>query len=288
MRHDWARPVAIPYSGVVDEFRRKYVRNDYLLTALQEAGIRDIRIPIDDLLDADTSRRMQDFRRLGHRFQIFTIDPPNPDAARLLRETKGIAALEVIARPGRLRDQLSAWRDALGDAEAPILASRLWSSADVATEATRFSHAIGHGFFPEDVELLAGVDDFADGVVVRVAPDTEPRAALETIAESFAGRIVLYISLASNSPAEAADDDTWLSARVLAAIGAIGVYPERVSVMLDTLGDHDRGYYPRNGLYDAQFNPRPIAIRLARENLTKASQLHQACRTVGFGKYESH
>ncbi len=46
LRHPWAEWVDIPYSGAVDEFTRKRVRNDYPLLALWEMGLRKLRLPL--------------------------------------------------------------------------------------------------------------------------------------------------------------------------------------------------------------------------------------------------
>ena len=267
LRHGWAQPVAIPYSGVVDEFRRKYVRNDYFVTALQEAGVRDLRLPIDDLRDAATRARMRDLARMGHRFQVFTIDGPNAETAHLLRDMPGLSGLEIIARPDRMRGLLADWRSAVPAGGPGLLASRMWSSADVATEAVSFSHGIGHGFLPADTELLTAIKDLTDGVVIRVAPDVDPEHALTTVLARLPGRVVLYVVMASSNPAQPADDDVTQCGRILSAVRAAQDHPASVSVMLDTFDDHDRGYYPRHGIYDAQFNPRPAAVCLSRHRI---------------------
>ncbi|WP_371056778.1 metallophosphoesterase [Rhodosalinus sp. K401] len=268
MRHGWAQPIAIPYSGVVDEFRRKYVRNDYLVTALQEAGIRDLRVPIDDLQDSTTRARMHDLARMGHRFQAFTIDGPHRGIAQLLGDVAGLSGLEVIARQDEMERMLCDWRAAKPEGCIELLASRLWSSADIATEATKFSHGIGHGFFPTDTDLLAGAAKHADGVVIRVGPDMAPQQALAALPATDLRRIVLYVTMTSSNPAQPANNDAYQCARILSALRAAQDYPVAVSVMLDTFDDHDRGYFPRHGLYDVQFNPRPAAIYLSSHRIS--------------------
>ncbi|MBF9033870.1 serine/threonine protein phosphatase [Rhodobacterales bacterium HKCCE2091] len=267
LRHGWADIHAIPYSGVVDEFRRKYVRNDYLLTALQEAGVRDLRVPLDDLKDGAIRARMGDFARFGHRFQAFTIDEPDDATAEVLRRTPAVSALEVIARPDRLDPRLSAWRAALGDGGPALLASQLWASADVETEAVAFSHAIGHGFFPSDAALFRPLADAANGLVIRIGPGEDPAAAIAALPADLPGRIVIYLALHTSDPARMAVDDAAQANRIFAALAAIRALGPRATLMLDTLEDLDRGYYPRHGLYDGQFNPRPAAIRLSVSEL---------------------
>ena len=57
-------------SGAVDEFRRKIARNDYPIMAIWEMGIRGLRVPIQDLEDEKTRRRMGLMRDVGHNFHV--------------------------------------------------------------------------------------------------------------------------------------------------------------------------------------------------------------------------
>lgn len=262
LRQGWAQPVAIPYSGVVDEFRRKYVRNDYLIAALQGAGLRDLRVPIDDWLDPRTRARMRDLAALGHRFRLFTIDPPSTGVVEALDGSAGIvASLEVIARPERLPRMLGDWRAALP--RTPLFAARMWTSSDLPAEAVRFAHAIGHGFHPEDHELIAEVAPLADGLTIRIGPETEPAGALAGL-PGIPGDWMVYLTLTDPDPATLRKDDEVRNGRVMQALDAL---PPGAVLILDTLEDHDRGYFPRHGLYDSRFNPRPLARLLSRMEL---------------------
>ncbi|MEE4208300.1 MAG: metallophosphoesterase, partial [Parvularcula sp.] len=71
MRHAWAERMAVAPSGAVDEFRRKSARNDYPVMALWEMGLAGMRVPVQDLLDADVRRRMGLMRDVGHRFHVY-------------------------------------------------------------------------------------------------------------------------------------------------------------------------------------------------------------------------
>lgn len=260
LRQGWAQALAIPYSGVVDEFRRKYVRNDYILTGLQEAGIRDLRIPIDDLFDPQTRARMQDFGVFGHRFHPFTIDAPSEAAVALLTNTSCVRSIEVVARQDSLAQRLGEWRAALGSADVAVLASRLWSSADFEAKAVSFSHQIGHGFRPDD-----RLDDRlaeSGGVVYRIGPEDNAGAMIQSLPRDYPGELVVYLCLTSRNPADNAQDYCVQRDRVIGALAALRDLPNS-RLMLDTFEDHDRGYFPRHGFYDAQFNPRTIARRLS-------------------------
>ncbi|XWN33971.1 MAG: metallophosphoesterase [Devosia sp.] len=268
MRQGWAQPLAIPYTGVVDEFRRKYVHNDYLITALQEAGLRDLRVPMDDALDPLTRKRMADLRALGHRFQAFTIDPPDAAAIRALTQTPLVDRLEVIARPEGLAGRVETWRMALQDTSITLLASPLWTSADTASHGATYTHGILHGFAVGDHQAIAKhLEGTANGVVVRIGPHADPAEAIAELPEAIDGELVLYLTLTSANPAHIADDDAHQKARALAALKAVRALPYRAIVLFDTFQDFDRGYYPRNGLYDGRFNPRPLGLALAKADL---------------------
>ena len=268
LRQGWAQRLAIPHTGVVDEFRRKYVRNDYLLTAVQQAGLRDLRVPLDDLLDPDIRARMRDFHALGHRFQVFAIDPPPPGLAELVAEMPGLVTrFEVIARSGALATRVAEWKAVAGRAGIPVYAAPMWTSADLAAEAVSFTHVIGHGFLSGDAEGMRAADAFSDGTVMRIGPDDDPAEALANVPRDLAGGLVIYLCLGAPNPAVAADDDTAQTARIFATLGTMKDLPAGTILMLDTLEDFDRGYFPRNGLYDARFNPRDAARRLSRTEL---------------------
>ncbi|MBN8291836.1 metallophosphoesterase [Rhodobacter sp. NTK016B] len=263
LRQGWAQTVAIPYSGVVDEFRRKYVHNDYLLVALQEAGLRNLRVPIDDWLDPLTRERMRDFAALGHRFRLFTIDAPSESVVSTLRQAEGVfASLEVIGRPERLSGLLRSWRAAMP--ELPLFAARMWTSSDLPAEAVSFSHAIGHGFHPHEHALMAEAALLADGLTLYIGPEVEPARALADLPD-LPSALMVYLTLTDPNPARLRSDGTAQAARVMDALGAL---PKGATLMLDMLEDHDRGYFPRVGLYDTRFNPRALALCLSQTELS--------------------
>ncbi|KPQ07085.1 MAG: putative phosphohydrolase [Rhodobacteraceae bacterium HLUCCA12] len=263
LRQGWSDARIIPYTGVVDEFRRKAARNDYLITALQEAGLRDLRVPLDDLLDPQSAARMADLARMGHRFQPFAFAPPDARArAAIAHLADALARIEVIARADGLPDMVSAWRDTAGSAGVPLIASKLWTSADIAGSGASFSHFIGHGFTAQDGALL---DDAmaagADGGAFRVTPDDDPAAVIAAMPKR--GAVVAYVTLCDANPAVMMNDDARIKRRVMDAVTAARAHSAHPVVIFDTLEDFDRGYYPRNGLYDGQFNPRPAGLALA-------------------------
>ena len=82
MRHAWAEEMVVAPSGALDEFRRKRARNDYTLMALWEMGLRGLRVPIQDLQDARTRRRMEIMTDVGHLFHVYLYGLPNSRRGR--------------------------------------------------------------------------------------------------------------------------------------------------------------------------------------------------------------
>ena len=77
MRHSWAEVLDVAPSGAVDEFRRKRARNDYPVMALWEMGLRAMRVPVQDLIDARVRRRMELLAAVGHTFQVYCYGAPD-------------------------------------------------------------------------------------------------------------------------------------------------------------------------------------------------------------------
>ncbi len=74
------------------------IRNDYPLLALWEMGVRDLRVPLDDLADAETRSRMAELIALGHRFTVYSYGLPKGPARQALSDHGHIlSAWEVIA-----------------------------------------------------------------------------------------------------------------------------------------------------------------------------------------------
>lgn len=272
LRHDWAGTVAIPYSGVVDEFRRKHVRNDDTVAALQEAGLRDLRFPADDLLRPDCRRRLAELAALGHRAHPFTIDPPTDAAVAMLRAVgPALVRLEVVARRKALAGRVQAWRRALGGAHVPVFAAPIASSAQDPDPGAQFTHRIVSGVAPQDPH-----DDFgADGIVFRIPPGVDPAQALVHAPRN--PEMVVYLSTTHENPAKEQRNDALAAARLKGALTAL---PAGAILMLDTLFDADRGYFPRHGLFDARLAPREAARFLAGWDPPGAHQgrpAHGAC-----------
>jgi hypothetical protein len=84
LRHPWAETVELPFSGPVDEFNRRLVRNDYPVAAFWDIGVRDLRVPLRDLRIETTRSRMRDMVANGHRFIVFSAGAADAGSAGLI------------------------------------------------------------------------------------------------------------------------------------------------------------------------------------------------------------
>jgi predicted phosphodiesterase len=259
MRQPWGRTLDIPYQGVVDEFYRKRARNDYLLAALWEMGIRDLRVPLADLVDDEIRARMEVLHAIGHRFTAFTYEVPRgPAADVVLRHGSLLAGIEVVVPARRLAEAVADLTELRDTAGVPVFLSPLRSSAEAKAEGASYTHRIAHGF--EVDELAAGpVFDVSsiDGVVVRAGAVDHPDEVVSRAVAWASARgtgIVVHVALANENPAVIADDEAATAGRVASAL--FSAHALRCSVYLDTFADMDRGYFPRLGLVDRRYNPR--------------------------------
>ncbi len=123
-------------------------------------------------------------------------------------------------------------------------------------EGVYFSHFPTPGFDVDDPDL-GGLPPGA--VVFRVGWDTpvwEGVAAAAAAAGRLGRQAVATVWLPRRAEGEAFTDDAAVAARVVTAFAAARAAPQ-VAVELDSLVDHDRGYWPRHGLLDRRSNPRP-------------------------------
>ena len=98
-----------------------------------------------------------------------------------------------------------------------------------------------------------------------------PSDRVETVvagAADLAGGVgrgaLVNVELPRASESRRFDDDAAVAERVAEAAQAALRHPD-VGVFLDGFVDHDRGYYPRHGLIDRRYNPRPALHRLITE-----------------------
>lgn len=271
LRHGWLDSISIPYTGAVDEFSRKTVRNDYYLAALWEMGIRRLRVPLQDLMTPASSRRIAELAEFGHRFAVFTFGPPTTQQLGILASHAAhLDAIEIIERASALSGIAAKAVDLRSELGVPVFLSKLHvSSDDGHDKGGQFAHVIRHGFLPGEPTAAALLKDAdcLDGLVYRVDRGRAPWLALHAIAEGARAadlHAIVHVRLAGNNPAQEMADDAGTAGHVADAALAAWCIGTRISVFFDTFVDHDRGYFPRHGLVDRSCDPRPAGIVLKR------------------------
>ena len=268
LRHPWAEVIEIAAGGAVDEFERKRARNDYSMMALWEMGVRNLRVPIQDLADANTRRRMEILKRMGHRFTVFTYEIPEGGRRDLLIGSRHLVDAWEVVLPWRDIDtKIDGFRAIKDESGIPVHLSKLRTHDDSKFDGHRFNHFINHGLILAERE---SVEDFlrradrraaVDGFVFRVTRDRDPWEAVaeaRALSRDLDVRAVLHIRMASASPAEDFKDDLANANRVAEATCA-ALAGADIEVFLDTFLDVDRGYFARTGLVDRRCNPRMAA-----------------------------
>ncbi len=269
LRHPWNEVSDLPYNGPMEEFSRKRVRNDYTLLALWELGIQKIRVPLTELLEERTRNRLAALKRIGHQITVFSFEPPVGRAREALTNYRDIVdVLEVIVQWRHKGGMIPALTKIKQETGVPIYLAKIETSADKKRAGSQFSHFVSYGFRASEVadidefRALDGAGDAADGFILRVGLDKSPWSEIQEISELAQARefkAVVNIRLATENPAAENADDQLNASQISEAIAAAFAL-DNVDVFLDTFIDVDRGYFPRRGLFDRRFNPRPTSF----------------------------
>jgi hypothetical protein len=265
LRYPWTEVTEVAASGALDEFSRKTVRNDYPLMALWEMGIRDLRVPVADVRDAPTRERIRALVRSGHRFTVYSHGIALHAQSLLAEHAELVSGWEVIAPATALPELAPKVARIRRERDLAVRFSPLRRPGDSLHHGDRARHVIEHGFHVSEqpqIEALFGNDDVRaafDGVVYRVSRAALPSQELAQIREASRAldtRNYLYVRFAADNPArmpggEEPDDANRLAEALFAAHSM-----RDGGVWVDTLGDVDRGYFPRMGLVDRRANPR--------------------------------
>ena len=268
MRHPWTESVELPYSGAVDEFVRKKVRNDYPVLALWEMGAKRMRLPWHDLANFETRGRMKALKNSGHFFTLFNYDTPSRELSDILIKNRDlIESLEIILPYQEIISKLNALSELRKNIQLPLYLSKLRSSADSAKVGSKFQHFIKHGFIPSEKDAIKKIlsqkyiRKAADGFVFRIGRKEdlwENIPALYSFAQSMEVSAQFQVMLSNENPAIMECDDLANANRVAEAL-VLALALSGVTIYLDTFIDMDRGYFPRNGLVDRRYNPRLAA-----------------------------
>lgn len=265
LRHPWAEVSEIAPSGGVDEFGRKYARNDYPVQALWEMGIGRVRVPLQDLLRDATRARMRLMRDMGMSFTVYSYDVPMAaDCGALIAHADLVAALEIVLPEELIGARLATIGELRANGGPPVIISKLIRHHGKPSHGV-FAHAINHGFLVDEEDEIrslltaGGARNAVSGLVFRIGRGEAPLASLTRVSE-LAGKFDLlaeaHVRLAGENPAEAFNDDLANACRVAETVVAARQLGNGASVLLDTFEDVDRSFFARTGLVDRRFNPR--------------------------------
>jgi len=266
LRHTWAKTIYMPCDSL-DEFSRKPIRNDYLLQALGELDITKLRIPVGDLADKETLDRIQVLKRLGYEFTVFSIGIPSRTVKEAIFKNKDVINdWEVTIPRKRIEEAIEKLREVKRSTDLSIYLSTLDTIDDQKQEEDYvFSHFPTHGFKIREFNFLKTcVDKYnasqvIHGFVFSVNAEMNIWESIHRANEmmkelNLNGRI--HFNMPRKTEAIPFTDDNKIANVVSEAlISSMAV--NHVEVFLDTLVDHDRGYFPRHGLMDRRYNPRP-------------------------------
>lgn len=267
LRHPWAEVMQITATGGVQEFGRKWARNDYPLLALWEMGVRLCKVPEVDVLECEPRERMRLMARIGHRYVVSVIGAPRESLIEAAGGDAGVFAYEAnltLERFERRRDALRAVRDASG---AAVFLAKILTDREARIDGTKFSHFVKSGFTVDEVvrhrALIADAVERGeiDGVTVRLdigesLPSADRR--LRAFNAETGVRILVSLKLSGPDAAIARTGDRETAARAAQAM-VLSRCGSDILYIFDTFMDVDRGYYPRDAFIDRRFNPRAAA-----------------------------
>jgi len=243
-------------AGNLDEFRRKLARNDLPLQAIWEAGCRQIRVPAGDLERPETLARLRDLSDRGMALTVYSAGSAALcHAPQVLACRDQVEAWEIISMDGRIPDHAAI--HAVRAAGVPVLISCIQQATS--DDQSYFSHFPRHGFpasGPDFQTLLS--QPCADGLIGVIPFDAHPWTALEfeELAQRLGCPVRVHLELAREQEG-LRQTDNLRTARQVAEAVLVARLASRIQIFMEPLVDHDRGYFPRNGLIDRRGDPRP-------------------------------
>lgn len=268
LRHPWAESMQITATGGVQEFGRKWARNDYPLMALWEMGARLAKVPDLDLSEVESRERMRLMAKLGHRYIVTTLKLPRPEAlAALEAERCGVDAFEVNITLDNFAGQKDGWRAFRSSTGHKLYLSKILTYDGSHYDGKHFSHFVHAGFsiaeLDSHAQQLAASREAGeiDGVTVRLEAPQDLAAnfaAIQSFSECTGCLVLVSLKLSSHSLAVARTDDVGNVAKVAQSM-ILSKTTSAIRFVFDTFLDVDRGYFPRTAFIDRRFNPRPPA-----------------------------
>jgi len=265
LRSDWGERLQIPPSGGLEEFDRKWVRNDYGLLALWEMGVRHLRIPAADLVDPERRERLHNLSHLGFRFNFYSFDIPTATHIRLVEENAVLFdSWEICFKSDDLHSLDPEKIQGCRNQGIKIFGSPLRSKADILSSGKKYFHVINHGFTIADVKLEKTIvnetafQNYFDGIVFRCGLDDSVADIFQMVKsarESYGYEVNIHLRMTADHPGEYQNSDSIVANRLAEAM-AYSWATRSAQVFCDTFTDNDRGYFPRTGVLDRRFNPR--------------------------------
>jgi predicted phosphodiesterase len=264
LRQDWAEMVQIPPSGGLDEFDRKWVRNDYALLALWEMGVKSLRIPFADIMNIKRRQRLHDMTQLGFEFNLFSFGIPEEafknEIAQILSTL--ITSWEISWPVDKLDELNTSIAQLPIDMNCQLVFSALRSKADIMESGRTYYHVINHGYTPSDKNLANQLSQdinknfsgyvlrcgFEDSVweTINLAADTNQKTGFQSS---------IHLRLSADNPAENMTSESFICKRLVEAM-IYGWLHNIDNIYCDTLATNDRGYFPREGVLDRLYNPK--------------------------------
>ena len=254
LRQPWCDSADIPTPWGLDAFKRKRIRNDYPLLALWEMGVRELRVPLDDLSDPATRARMSELATLGHRFTAYSYGLPKGAAREALGDHgHHLAFWEVIAPVTSLPDLL------VGIAALKCDVPVLFNAFRPRCEAFSCSHGLeaDERGVVEAILDLDGAARTLDGMVFGIGWQDAPVSRIEAARASVDGlgvRPVVHVQFAHRRPLGQDETERHDANRIAEVVTAAMCFDD-VAVVLDNFTGIDRGYYFSGGLVDRLYNP---------------------------------
>ena len=267
LRHPWTESMQITATGGVQEFGRKWARNDYPLLALWEMGARLSKVPDLDLIEAELRARMQLLARLGHRYLVTALGAPKKERYPETLADYGVTGFEVNSTLAGFVSQKARLKKFRVETGSQVFFSKILTFDASHFDGKHFSHFVKAGFALDELEThrdliaTARKEGEIDGITVRIEAD-QPLISAATRMVEFANDVdcLILASLKLSGPslaAERSDDRANVASAAQAMI--LSKAGRRVRYVFDTFMDVDRGYYPRHAFIDRRFNPRPAA-----------------------------
>jgi len=289
LKHAWHEAVDLPYNGPMEEYSRKRARNDYTLLRLFQMKVTKVRVPLQDLIDPAIRARVSDYHLAGIRFHFFVLGSPTTAGIQAIRDyAELVCSIEIVSPLPEpellLESQCEELMTLLKSLNKPLMLSKAHSSATQSAASTTgektFAHSVSNGFMASESDLLnewldrnssahstsITSDRLIDAVVYQLPLEDDIEQTIQHLDDSYRSRaesVIINVRFANANPAIANFDDDLILQRYQQIV-SVTKNCEKLALHFDTFADIDRGYNPRHGFVDRQFNLRLLGKSLAR------------------------